>query len=89
MKGKIAVIDICYRCPYRFYETEMGMLFSKGKLVDTPFNQKILCCYYGVNRRDDWFDITDNVGLDNTILLDVPRQHPSCPLPEGDDGSLR
>lgn len=77
MKGKIAVIDSCFRCPYRAFDNTMGIIFNKNKMKE--HNSEIAYCGYhkiGYNglqiRIEKYYD-----------NITIPK---NCPLPLGNDG---
>lgn len=80
MKGKIAVIDICFRCPYKFFDTKIGILRNNNS-IEERFEEKVYCAYYGVYKKEKWFEITNCLEAGHEDF----GMHKNCPLPEGDD----
>jgi hypothetical protein len=75
-KGKIAVIEICSKCPYLAFDNE---LFVNNKSKNTEI------AYCG------WFKPLDNTKLRLEEYLDIGSdkfgQPDECPLPIGNDNS--
>jgi hypothetical protein len=81
MKGKIAVIDICDRCPYKAFDSTMGIVFDKNEIEE--HNSAVAYCGY------------HKIGFDGSQIriepyLDIQSENSgqpkNCPLPNGNDG---
>ncbi len=79
-KGKIAVIEICSKCPYLAFDS--SLYFSRVD-NDTPEDEHIAYC--------GWFKPLDNTKLRLEKYIDVASedfgQPDECPLPVGNDNS--
>lgn len=74
MKGKIAVIDICHRCPYKAFDTTMRL----GE--DT--SEVSYCGYHKIGFDGTQIRIEEYLDVGNQKF----GQPKNCPLPNGNDG---
>lgn len=82
-KGKIAVIEICYKCPYNVSDTEIGVVLDHKTKTKEIIHKSIHYC--------GWFKPIDPTKLRIEEYLDVCDvkfgQPENCPLPVGNDNS--
>lgn len=82
-KGKIAVIEICLKCPYLAFDNTLGIIVNhNNKTIENDQNEIAYC---------GWFKPLNNtkLRLEEYLEIDNPKfgQPDNCPLPNGDDNS--
>ena len=82
-KGKVAVIEICSKCPYKAFDNTMGLMINHDdKIMDEHCSEIAYC---------GWFKPLDNTKLRIEEYLNIGShkfgQPDNCPLPDGNDGS--
>ena len=90
MKGKIAVIDSCFRCPYKAFDNTIGIVFSETKTEEHSSE----VCYCGYNkvgydesqiRIEKYLEPDWNNWKPTKDDPDYPTMPKNCPLPNGND----
>ena len=82
-KGKIAVIEVCSKCPYLAFDSKIGIIVNKDNESIESNESEIAYC--------GWFKPLDNTKIRLEEYIDVcsPKfgQPDNCPLPDGCDNS--
>jgi len=82
-KGKVAVIEICSKCPYKAFDSKSGIIVNHDDKTTQSSQSEIAYC--------GWFKPLDNTKLRLEEYLDVASdkfgQPDNCPLPDGCDNS--
>lgn len=82
-KGKVAVIEICFKCPYKAFDSSLGVSVNHEKKTVVQSHSEIAYC--------GWFKPLDNTKLRIDEYLEIGNekfgQPDNCPLPDGNDFS--
>lgn len=94
MKGKIAVITGCHQCPYKAFDSTMGIIREENGNV-TQHNSEVVYCGYHKIGYDGTQENLDKIINWETHIFDFkpknkddayPSMPENCPLPDGEDG---
>ena len=82
-KGKVAVIELCCKCPYLAFDISFGIVVDNDKKTVESRDSEIVYC--------SWFRPLDNTKIRLEEYIEIGNekfgQPDNCPLPDGCDNS--